>query len=102
MTTRVWVYWERTATDISTAIMERNEYILDTHSTKYAQKSFYVLNIPINFVIRNHRPQSILLFLYHCDFCNLDGFESARRQAIIWTNDGYIPDAYTRQSSSMS
>ena len=25
-----------------------------------------------------------------------------RRQAIIWTNDGYITDAYMRPSASMS
>ena len=31
-----------------------------------------------------------------------NGLAPARRQAIIWTNDGYFTDAYTRQSALMS
>ena len=31
-----------------------------------------------------------------------DGLVPIRRQAIIWTNDGKITDAYMRHSASMS
>ena len=31
-----------------------------------------------------------------------NGLAPTRRQAIIWTNDGYITDAYMRHSASMS
>ena len=31
-----------------------------------------------------------------------DGLAPSRRQAIIWTNDGYFTDAYMRHSASMS
>ena len=31
-----------------------------------------------------------------------NGLAPARRQAIIWTNDGSIADAYMRHSASMS
>ena len=31
-----------------------------------------------------------------------NGLAPSRRQAIIWTNDGYITDAYMRRSASMS
>ena len=31
-----------------------------------------------------------------------NGLAPTRRQAIIWTNDGQIPDAYMRPSASMS
>ena len=30
------------------------------------------------------------------------GLVPTRRQAIIWNNDGYITDAYTSRSASMS
>ena len=30
------------------------------------------------------------------------GLAPARRQAVTWTNDGYISDAYMRHSASMS
>ena len=29
-------------------------------------------------------------------------FESTKRQAIVWTNDGKLTDAYMRHSASMS
>ena len=31
-----------------------------------------------------------------------NGLAPARRQAIVWTNDGYFTDAYMRHSASMS
>ena len=31
-----------------------------------------------------------------------NGSAPTRRQAIVWTNDGYIIDAYMRHSASMS
>ena len=31
-----------------------------------------------------------------------NGLAPTKRQAIIWTNDGYFTDAYMRQSASMS
>ena len=47
--------------------------------------------IPLGFNINN----------YHATPLD-NGLAPTRRQAIIWTNDSYITDAYMRHSASMS
>ena len=42
------------------------------------------------------------LFLKYSSIGSDNGLAPTRRQAIIWTNDGEITDAYMRHSASMS
>ena len=43
-----------------------------------------------------------LKFVPKGEINNIPALSPGRRQAIIWTNDGYITDAYMRPSASVS
>ena len=55
---------------------------------------WFSIKIPLKIVSKG----SINNFSFGSD----NGLAPRRRQAIIWTNDGYFTDAYMRHSASMS